>query len=686
MQEIISDIKLFADNPEDIEWEKNEIFFTRFEIERTCKIKDLTDKDTKIYYDKELLLSYREFLRKLSGIDRLARRIKDEVEEISVYIKPKGELYKVDDDKVMEVSDAEKTLEELCKEREFGCTKIVFLTANAGEGKTTLLRKLTKSIAEKYLKRENDWLMFHIESYGGRILTRIDDLIAGYLDKMRVPGLYYEGVVRLIQEGLIVLSIDGLDELLAADIKGEVFTGLGNLIREMQGEGTIIAASRTTFYDKEHFQYQKKLLRKIGAPMTFDRLHLKARDRENTIEYFRKWGLSNPEVIYDEISKKLEDKKSEDAILSRPLLVKSLTEMLLSVPKEEIYKKIEQLTPEYLVPDFIKYYIVREVEGKWRFFENFLIEQHLRLLGSIANDLWESGTDKIHQDIIKLYAEMICEDENITKDKREIVKMAQAHALLPPASNNKNFRCFIHEDFKNYSLAYYAATLLRREYWGSVKELLMTGQLPIAAAEWIWAIDNDKWTSEQIYKILKKLFEMVEDENSFELKSNVGSLLTGAIKLIEKMDGQVQFSEVSSLIFNADIWKNRKLSYVIFKECEFYNIDISGTHWLNCTFQDCTIYDACYDDNTKLTNSIFINTTLKSMFKSDEKREYNQFIIRKLIEKLGASWQRTKHIEEEMAQERALARLDGRNPCGAVRSFLRRERLHSRRERKRLAI
>lgn len=64
---------------------------------------------------------------------------------------------------------------------------------------------------------------------------------------LRLSGLYYNSIITLIRNGLIVLAIDGFDEL-AAEIGGEKVLGsLTNLVTELDGQGTIIAASRRTF-------------------------------------------------------------------------------------------------------------------------------------------------------------------------------------------------------------------------------------------------------------------------------------------------------------------------------------------------------------------------------------------------------------------------------------------------------
>lgn len=67
------------------------------------------------------------------------------------------------------------------------------------------------------------------------------------LGELRFSGLYYSSIIALMRRNLIILGIDGFDEL-AAEVGGETALGsLKDLVTKMNGTGTLIAASRRTF-------------------------------------------------------------------------------------------------------------------------------------------------------------------------------------------------------------------------------------------------------------------------------------------------------------------------------------------------------------------------------------------------------------------------------------------------------
>ncbi len=91
-------------------------------------------------------------------------------------------------------------------------TSVVFLTADAGDGKTTLLRHVAVDRASAYLAGTADQLWLYVDAQGSR-LARLDQALAQALDDLRAPFPYH-ATGSLVRTGAVVLVVDGFDELI----------------------------------------------------------------------------------------------------------------------------------------------------------------------------------------------------------------------------------------------------------------------------------------------------------------------------------------------------------------------------------------------------------------------------------------------------------------------------------------
>ena len=77
---------------------------------------------------------------------------------------------------------------------------------------------------------------------------RLEEAVAGDLGQLRISGLFYSGVIRLIRRGLLAIAIDGFDELLAEIGFTEAYSGLGAFLRQLDGNGVVIASARSAYF------------------------------------------------------------------------------------------------------------------------------------------------------------------------------------------------------------------------------------------------------------------------------------------------------------------------------------------------------------------------------------------------------------------------------------------------------
>ena len=128
-------------------------------------------------------------------------------------------------------------------------TRLVILTGGAGAGKTTILRELVARQADRYLRGETKRLLLYVSAQG-RALGRFNEALALELRELRA-SLTGHSVATLAREGLVVPVIDGLDELMGVSGYDDAFASVSTFLDAMEGEGCVLAAARSTWYEEE---------------------------------------------------------------------------------------------------------------------------------------------------------------------------------------------------------------------------------------------------------------------------------------------------------------------------------------------------------------------------------------------------------------------------------------------------
>ena len=128
-------------------------------------------------------------------------------------------------------------------------TTVVFVTGDAGAGKTEALRQLVHRQADQYTRGEVDCLYLYVNAQG-RALARLDEALATELQDLRA-NLTYHAVPALVRNGALVPIIDGFDELLGVLGYEDAFSSLRRFVDDLDGLGYLIASARSTYYQQE---------------------------------------------------------------------------------------------------------------------------------------------------------------------------------------------------------------------------------------------------------------------------------------------------------------------------------------------------------------------------------------------------------------------------------------------------
>jgi NACHT domain len=396
MEDIRADIAAFADDENSVEIDKGFVLFRRDQVDYECQ---LFETSSGIVVESQgTRLPYRKFLaEQLGRLSILAQALIDKRRDVAPYIDTLAQSTNANDERGKTESALDSLWNE-CQSKLFGETKLLFLTADAGHGKTALLRRLTRRSAEDYISGKTDRLLFHIDTQG-RSFIRLEEAVARDLGQLRMFGLFYPGVLTLVKHGLITLAIDGFDELLAEIGVGEAYSGLGSLLRQLKGSGVVVASARSAYFEVENYAAQTRLL--TASPDTHvsvSQMRLLRWQREQSIAFFRRFiddsgnTISDPEELYDHLESRL---GTDHPVLHRPFLVYRMAALLAPNIRlaDELAADIGHSGIQ-VVPKVILAMLRREVEEKWRDPSGqpyLTVDQHVLLLSAIADEMWIQG-------------------------------------------------------------------------------------------------------------------------------------------------------------------------------------------------------------------------------------------------------------------------------------------------------
>src|SRR6185312_12820482 len=188
----------FADKPADVNLARGVVILQVHDEVLEAK---LTTREGILWVDEGSgeEIAQRWIVRRLAKIPQLADRIWTLIPPEPSFVHPAGSLLDqieaVDSDEPVSVADALGSARDILARRPGGTSTVLYLTSDAGEGKTTTIAHLARHQAELYKRKKTDWLLVPI-SLAGRPFLRLDDIIVSALvNRLRFPMMYYESFI-----------------------------------------------------------------------------------------------------------------------------------------------------------------------------------------------------------------------------------------------------------------------------------------------------------------------------------------------------------------------------------------------------------------------------------------------------------------------------------------------------------
>ena len=528
--------------------------------------------------------------RRIARIPLLADRILDHVDDEPHYVGPSGlirdRINATPDGADQEMPNVDAAvLKHLTGTT--GTTTVHYLTSDAGEGKTTVINWMAREQARRFKSKKADWLLLPIRLAGRAFLSFDDIVVAELANKLRFQFFYYDAFLELVKMRIIVPAFDGFEEMFVERSPEEAISALGNLIRDLDSQGSVLVAARKAYFEYRNLEAQAKLFDAIpNRSVEYARTRLDRWNRDQFLAYTTKRKISDGRHVYD----KIENRVGRDhPLLTRAVLVKKLVDVA-DEGADDLLTRLDHDPDDYF-HSFVESIVHREAQEKWINRSGsprqplLSVDEHHLLLAEIAKEMWFTSRDSLRKDYVELVAELFAAERSKRPDIiHQVTRRITQHSLL--AAQGMLY-CFDHEDFQRFYLGEAIAETLvsSRNLRLDLDEYLRKGPVSTLAADsMVNAARRKKVDLSRFLETLRRLVERAHPTSY--VVENAGAL---AVRVLEVLGNSAPV-ELSGFVFPQDGLKGRQFGTVQFRDCQFQSTSLDGARLDGCRFVDCTMH------------------------------------------------------------------------------------------------
>ena len=580
-------------------------------------------------------------LRRVAKLDLLADRILAYVPETPAFVIPsgllRGDLASSSEDQEIVVSNATNCLEQRLGAPTPATSEVLYLTSDAGEGKTTLINHLARQQAVRCGSRIGNWLLVPI-ALGGKTFLRFDDVVIGTLsNKFRFNRYYFDGFLELVKLGAIVPAFDGFEEMFVEGHSGEAVSALGTFIDSLESAGSIMVAARKAFFEITSFKTQARLFDAIGnRSASFARMKINRWQKAQFINYANMREFTRAEDLYDIFANRL---GCEHPMLSRAFLVKRLVD--LAQKAENVEQLAAELgnTPQDYFFKFVETLVDREARLKWLDKTGdaaqplLTVTEHHELLASIAREMWQSSASALRLDVIDVIVDIFAEPKRRGPTfVRQIRERVRNHSLLSTDTGRRGLLEFDHDEFRRFYLGEALGSALLDGNQADLLSIVSADRLPSDTCD--QALSHLVRAGAQRGDCAAIILEVARKSSPLSFgRENCGAVL---IRLLSAESDNTANTMVDSVVFPLNSLAGRQLANVTFSQCRFEATEITGTTFINVTFKSCEIerFDVVIGDT--LAGSTFINCQINAIKRENVESEKNFYGPHEIAKELFA--------------------------------------------------
>lgn len=605
-EEFVRVLIKFADDPDDILFEGD--FVTGRLNGREVSLHLQSDEDGTLYCqekDANPVKAFRWLSDNLAKLDLLADRIlavnRPNEHFVRVASNFDGGDSGVGEGEYRVESTSDEIADKLSRSSDFA-TQVVYLLSEAGDGKTELMNRIAYQMAQRYKETKRGPLFLPVK-LDGKPFLRIDDLVVGVLaNKYRFRYFYFDAIIELVRLGLLVIGLDGFEEMIVEGKEERVISSLGQLLSRFESSGRLIISARKAFFDYA-LKDQIPLLEAIRARrVEFVAYKLCQWDERAFLDLVRTYNVSevHAKKIYSRIISVL---KPGHPMLVRPVLACHLVDILLANKDEDeglacFLRTIAETGYQQVVKEFVSILVHREAAEKWvvvsgdRTGLQVLSERdHMRVLDSLAEEMWLSGVESVRESFLKDWMELVASELNMSPTQVTYCRdKILHHAMLVHEGDDY---MFCHEEFRRYFLGEKIADCVVSENTEFLFERLVQRDVLEDAVVAKVAFDLHRKGLKAVHVL--KFFDSVRGGQSGKstMGQNIGAILLAFIRIAGNVDKiiikDVFFDETSArdfvccnvefvnCVFEAlGITRMSKVQNVIFNNCECLRLKVEN--------------------------------------------------------------------------------------------------------------
>ena len=573
----------FADDPSSLIFERNEIVV---QIQQETISARLHQDAGELFVEEagDLVSAARWVASRIAQLDQLAHNITQLIPCPDPFITSSARvLASSASDSPVGVGDTLQSMSSALSQRPAGMCSVLYLTSDAGEGKTTLINRLAVSQAHAYRERAANWLLVPI-ALGGNPFLRLENIIAaGLLNQLRMRRFFYEGFIELIRLGFIVLALDGFEEVFV-ETAGDAVSSVGNLIRDLKGEGTVLIAARTAYFDFRRLDQQASLYDSLpDYEVGFSKISLNRWGEEEFLALCSACGLTNGYSVYLRLRRVV---PADHPLLTRAVFVRRIVDLARDTDLEFVERANDV---NDLFRPFIDSILEREIKYKW--VDNssgiamslLTTEEHHDLLGLLAEEMFLSKRTALPISTCQDYSDIFCDARRKSPMlARQVRERITSHALLS-VDATKTQVTFDHDHFREFFLGEMIAKYLIGGSAPDIRKLLRVG--PLAPFTFDTAISSCLTDGVDGTVLINRIHgvALTEGPSSF-VRENCSALITRALNRFDSYEG----AKITELVFPSGSLE-RRLRGVTFEACFFQSTGLSQemerVDFVSCEFE-----------------------------------------------------------------------------------------------------
>lgn len=487
------------------------------------------------------------------------------------------------DNNVTDPLPATQLLTNLLEHEEPEVTEVVMVTGGAGAGKTRVLQELVLRQAECYLQGRTEKLLLYVNAQG-RALARLNEALATELQDLRVH-LTYHSVATLVRVGLLVLVIDGLDELLGVSGYDDAFSSLSTFLEQLDGYGRLIASARSVYYEEEFLKRAGQASATGHHRWSHIPVEIMPWDDENRASYVealaRRESLSPQER--DDLRKRVHLAFESDRGLSdKPLFFTKTVDLVRT--------DLDFSSNGDLLGTLIRSFLEREQAEKLldRQQRPLLTDDRLaEIICEIAEEMWNQETRELDGNSVKEVAEYILDGTDVEESERQIIVERMPTLAFLTRSEKHGTIGFEHEIF----FFHFLAIVIAQQYvdGADMRAVLSRSSLPEFVAERL-AFELLRRGLLSNHENLQDLLDCLsaagrsEWRRTTQVRENAGLIVLALLREYARASDEIVGRTISTIILPGG-----DLSNVTLRNCSLDDVTIRRTNLGNTKFVECHV-------------------------------------------------------------------------------------------------